>query len=76
MRVRLKASVDISAYSANIQVILRAFKTYGMIMADNGSNWYVSGAPDARWSDSELSALRNIKGRDFEVVKMRGMIIQ
>jgi hypothetical protein len=76
MRVRLKASVDISAYSANIQVILKAFKTYGMIMADNGSNWYVSGAPDARWSDDELSALKNIKGRDFEVVKMRGMVTQ
>jgi hypothetical protein len=76
MRVRLKASVDISGYSANMQVILKALKTYGMIMADNGSNWYVSGAPDSRFDDNELNTLKQIKGRDFEVVKMRGMVTQ
>lgn len=76
MRVRLKASVNISGYSANMQVILKALKTYGMIMADNGSNWYVSGAPDGRFDDNELNTLKQIKGRDFEVVKMRGMVIQ
>ena len=76
MRVRLKASVDISGYSASMQVILKALKTYGMIMADNGSNWYVSGAPDSRFDDNELNTLKQIKGRDFEVVKMRGMVTQ
>lgn len=70
MRVRLKASFDISRFSPNMQVILRALKKYGMILADNGSNWYVSGAPDPRWNDSELSTLKSIKGSDFEVVQM------
>jgi len=70
MRVRLKASFDISPYPANVQVILRAMKTYGLILADNGSNWFVSGAPDPRWNDEELGTLRQVKGSDFEVVKM------
>jgi hypothetical protein len=70
MRVRLKASVDVSGFSPAMQVILRALKRYGMILADNGSNWYVSGAPDPRWNDSELNTLKALKGSDFEVVKM------
>ena len=70
MRVRLKASVDISSFSLAMQVILRAMKQYGMMVADNGSNWYVSGAPDPRWSDSDLHNLGLIKGSDFEVVQM------
>jgi hypothetical protein len=70
MRVRLKASVDISGFSPAMQVILRAMKQYGMIVADNGSNWYISGAPDPRWSDSDLHTLGTIKGSDFEVVQM------
>lgn len=70
MRVRLKASFDIKPFSPAMQVILRALKKYGMILADNGSNWYVSGAPDARWNDDELSTLKAIKGADFEVVRM------
>jgi hypothetical protein len=70
MRVRLKASVDVSGFSPAMQVILRALKRYGMILADNGSNWYVSGAPDPRWNDSELNTLKSLKGSDFEVVKM------
>ena len=53
-----------------MQVILRALKKYGMILADNGSNWYISGAPDPRWDDSELNTLKNIQGSNFEVVKM------
>ena len=51
MRVRLKASVDISGYPPRAQVILRALKKYGMIVADNGSDWYISGTADARWND-------------------------
>ena len=70
MRVRLKASVNISGYSPAMQVILRAMKQYGMIVADNGSNWFISGAPDPRWNDNELHTLSGIKGSDFEVVQM------
>lgn len=68
LRVRLKASFDISGFSPNVQVILRAMKKYGMFVADNGSNWYVSGAPDPRWDDDELRQLRQVRGRDFEAV--------
>ena len=70
MRVRLKASYDISAYPPSAQVILQALKTYGMILADNGSDWFVSGAPDARWNDDELNTLKHVTGNDLEVVQM------
>ena len=70
MRVRLKSSFDIPGFSPALQVILRALKKYGMIVADNGSNWYISGAPDPRWNDDELSTLKTIKGSNFEVVQM------
>jgi len=70
MRVRLKASFDSSAFPPEVQVILRALKKYGMIVADNGSNWYISGAPDPRWSDDHLGTLGSIKGSNFEVVQM------
>lgn len=76
LRLRLKASVDTSGFPAEVQVILRALKRYGMIVADNGSNWYVSGAPDARWSDSSLATLSQIKGADFEVVDTGPIITQ
>lgn len=74
MRVRLKASVDISGYSPAMQVILRALKKYGMILADNGSNWFISGAPDPRWNDDDLNTLKSIKGSDFEVIKMDNIV--
>jgi hypothetical protein len=70
MRVRLKASFDISGFSAPMQVILRAMKKHGMFVADNGSNWFFSGAPDPRWDDDELNTLKSIKGSNFEVVQM------
>lgn len=70
MRVRLKASFDISSYSASNQVILRALKKYGMFVADNGPSWFLSGAPDPRWSDDDLGMLKTIKGANFEVVRM------
>src|SRR5438046_3075508 len=69
MRVRLKAGYDISGYPPSAQVVLRALKKYGMIVADNGSDWFISGAPDARWNDTELNTLKNVHGRDFEVVR-------
>ena len=74
MRVRLKAAVDISTYPASAQVILRALKKYGMIVADNGSDWYVSGTADARWNDTEMNTLKRLHGSDFEVVRMTGVV--
>jgi hypothetical protein len=74
MRVRLKASVDISKFPPECQVILAAMKKHGMIVADNGGDWFVSGAPDPRWNDEKLQALKSIHGRDFEVVKMEGIV--
>jgi hypothetical protein len=68
LRLRLKASYDISGFPASVQVILRALKKYGMIVADNGSSWYLSGAPDPRWSDDELHTLGQVPGSAFEVV--------
>jgi hypothetical protein len=68
LRVRLKASVDISGFPRQARVVLQALKTYGMILADNGSNWYISGAPDPHWSNDDLHTLGRITGADFEVV--------
>jgi hypothetical protein len=68
LRLRLKASVDISGFPPEVQVILQALKTYGMIVADNGGDWFISGAPDSRWNDSNLATLSAIKGQDFEAV--------
>ena len=70
MRLRLKASFDISGFSAANQVILTAMKNYGMIVADNGSNMYFQGAPDANWDDNDLNALKAIDASNFDVVQM------
>ena len=70
MRVRLKADYDISGFPPSAQVIIRCMKKYGMILADNGSDWFISGAPDPRWPDDEINTLKQIKGSDLEVVKM------
>ena len=70
MRVRLKQGFDLSAFPAHAQVVLQAMKTYGMIVADNGSNWYVSGVSDTRWDTAIFDAFRQVHGSDFEVVKM------
>jgi len=70
MRVRLKASFPISGYPKQARVVLQAMKTYGMIVADNGSDWYISGAPDKRWDDDALNTLKKVPGSAFEVVKM------
>jgi hypothetical protein len=68
LRVRLKASIDISGYGKQARVVLQALKTYGMILADNGSPWFISGASNRRYNDDDLRGLRKIKGSDFEVV--------
>jgi hypothetical protein len=67
--VRLKASVDISSFPKQARIVLQALKTYGMILADNGSNWYISGASDARWNDTDLDQLKAVPGSAFEVVQ-------
>ncbi len=74
-RFRLKASVNISSYSPPVQVILTAMKKYGIILADNGSNWYVSGAPDSRWNNDVLRELRAITGNDFEAIDCRSYLL-
>lgn len=67
LRFRLKANVDISGFSPRIQAILRTMKKYGLIMSDNGSNWYFQGTHDDRWDNEEIDALKSLHGRDFEV---------
>ena len=70
MRIRLKASFDISGYSAANQVILTAMKKYGMILADNGGNFFFQGVVDSRWDDNDLINLDSIQSSNFEVVQM------
>jgi hypothetical protein len=68
LRLRLKASVSLSGFSAEDQTLLHAMKTYGIIVADNGSPWYITGAPDSNWNDDDLHLIDRITGNDFEVV--------
>ena len=68
LRVRLKASVSIASLPPQARIVAQAMKTYGLILADNGSNWYVSGAPSPNWSNDQLHALGRLTGADFEVV--------
>jgi hypothetical protein len=67
-RLRLRADFDISGYTGDSKVILQALKTYGMIVADNGSNFFITGATDTRWNDTDLNQLKNVPGSAFEVV--------
>ena len=68
LRVRLKANVSIASFPAQARVVLRALQRYGMILADNGSPWYISGAPNPHWSNDQLHTLGRLTGADFEVV--------
>ena len=70
MRLRLKASFDVSGFSATNQVILNAMKKYGLIMADNGSSMYITGAPDDRWDNSDLHNLGSVTASDFDVIQI------
>lgn len=75
-RFRLKASFHVTGFSPEVQVILRALKTYGMVLADNGSAWYLSGVPDARWdNDTLVSELSQVKGSDFEAVDVSSLMV-
>jgi len=67
-RFRLKADYDISGFPPEMQIILQAMKTYGIVLADNGSNWFVTGAPDERWDNDMLHLLDVLTGNDFEAV--------
>jgi hypothetical protein len=74
-RFRLKGDFDESGFSPHVQVILRALKRYGLILADNGSSWYISGVPDERWDNEALvSELRLVKGSDFEAVDVSSLM--
>jgi hypothetical protein len=72
-RFRLKADYDISGFDPKMQVILQAMKTYGIIVADNGSDWYVNGAPDERWDNTMLHTLDVLTGNDFEAVDVSSL---
>jgi hypothetical protein len=74
LRLRLKASVDVSAFPQRVRPILIALKRYGMFLADNGGPLFLSGAPDPRWNDGELEALKKLRARDFEVVRMGNLV--
>jgi hypothetical protein len=74
MRVRLRADFDASSFPADVRVILAALKRYGMFLADNGSGWYVSGAPDPRWNDSALASLKTVPSSAFEVIRLDGLV--
>jgi hypothetical protein len=68
LRLRLKASFDTSSFPKQARVVLEALKRYGMLLADNGADWFVSGVPDPRWSNDDLRTLHRVTGKDFEVV--------
>ena len=70
MRLRLKASFDLSSFSPPNQVLLTAMKKYGLIMADNGSSMYISGAPNDNWNNDDLHNLGSVTAADFDVVQM------
>jgi hypothetical protein len=73
LRLRLKASFPVSHYPRQSRIVLRALQRYGMIVADNGSDWYVSGAPNRGWNNDDLHSLGSVKGANFEVVDTRSL---
>ncbi|MCP4362543.1 MAG: hypothetical protein GY796_31440 [Chloroflexi bacterium] len=75
LRVRLRASYDTSGFSPDAQVILQAMKTYGLILADNGSSWFISGAPDDQWDNDVLHELDVVAGADFEAVDTSSLMV-
>jgi hypothetical protein len=70
LRLRLKSGFDVSGFSATNQVILNAMKNYGLILADIGSDLYITGSPDDRWDNDDLNELKGVKATDFEVVQI------
>jgi len=74
-RFRLKADYDLSGFSTEVRTILQALKTYGMILADNGSPWFLSGVPDARWDNDRLRELQRVPGSAFEAVDVSSLMV-
>jgi hypothetical protein len=68
LRVRLKRTADLSGLGRQARIVARALQRYGALLADNGSPWYFSGAPDHRWDNDDLHTLGRLQGSDFEVV--------
>ena len=68
LRLRLRADFDLSGYTGQARVVLEALERYGMMVADNGSNWFITGAADTRWDDDDLNQLKTVPGSAFEVV--------
>jgi len=75
LRLRLKSTVDTSRLPGQAGVIARAMQTYGVIVADNGSAWYLSGTPDNRWDNDALRALNTLTGNDFEAVDVGRLMV-
>jgi hypothetical protein len=73
LRVRLRASFDVSGYPRQARIVLSALKRYGMMVSDNGSDWFITGEPHPRWRNDELRTLGRVKGSDFEVVDTRSL---
>jgi hypothetical protein len=74
-RFRLRANYDVSGFAPEVQVILRALKQYGMVLADNGAPWFISGVPDERWDNDVLHELRQVHGSDFEAVDVSSLMV-
>jgi hypothetical protein len=73
MRVRLRADYPVDSFPPQARVILVALQRYGMILADNGTDWIVTGTPDPRWNNEQLLTLNRVKGSDFQVVDTRSL---
>jgi len=69
LRLRLKASFSLAGYHGQALVVLRALRRYGLIVADNGSSWFITGAPDPRWNEADLDQLKTVPGSAFEAVR-------
>jgi hypothetical protein len=72
LRLRLRRNYPVASFPRQARIVLKALKRYGMIVADNGSSWYLSGAPDPRWDNDQPHTLQRVKGSDFRVVDTRG----
>jgi hypothetical protein len=72
-RFRLRSSFDVSGFPRQSRIVLTALKRYGMLVSDNGSDWFVSGAPSSGWDNDDLRSLARVRGRDFEVVDTSGL---
>jgi hypothetical protein len=74
-RFRLKSSVDTSRLPAQARIVAEAMKRYGVVLADNGSPWFISGVPDSDWSNDALHALDGLTGADFEAVDTSSLML-